>query len=95
MEHFRHESNFGCFVRIVVTELNDQIEDSALPNGVVRSKNDCFPLEERITGRRGLNAILSNIVMHLLQVFQKTSLRVGTHVVLKGFWLNVQTNQAK
>ena len=81
VEHFRHEANLRSFIWIVFVELDDQIEDSALPNRVVWSKNDCFPLEERVAAWSGLDALLRVIVMHLLQVLEKSAFCVRTHLI--------------
>ena len=81
MEHFRHEANFRSFIWVVLVELDDQIEDSALPNGIIWPENDGFPLEEGVPGWRGLNAVLGIVVVHLLQVLEKSALCVRTHLI--------------
>ena len=64
VEHFGQKLNLWRFVWIVLRELDCQVEASAFPDGVFRSKNNSLPMEERITARRSLNAILSGVLVH-------------------------------
>ena len=49
VEHISDESDFWWLVRVVFSELDNQIEDTSLPNAIVWPKDDCLPLEERVT----------------------------------------------
>ena len=81
VEHLRQELHFGCLVRVLLRELNRQVEAAAVPNGILGPKNYRLPVEERVTARCGLDGLLGRVFMHFLQVFQKTSFRVRTHIV--------------
>ena len=49
MEHLGDEFDLGCLVGVLVSKLNRQIEASTVPNGVLWTKNDGLPVEERVT----------------------------------------------
>ena len=80
MEHFSEELDFRCFIRVFLCELNSEVETSAIPNGIIRTENDGFPVEQAIAARCGLNRLRGRVLVHFLQVFEKTSLRVRTHI---------------
>ena len=85
MKHFGQKLHLGCFIRIILSELNRQVETSTVPNGILWAKNDSVPVEQTIATRRRLNCLLRRVLMHLLQVFQKTPLRIRTHIAASFF----------
>ena len=80
MEHFSQEFDFRCFIRVFLCELNSELKTSAIPNGIIWTENDGLPVEQAIAARCGLNRLRGRVLVHFLQVFEKTSLRVRTHI---------------
>ena len=76
MKHFRQKLHLWCFVWIVLSELDRQVEASTVPNGIFRTKNDSVPVEQTVATWRCLNRLLRRVLVHLFQVFQKTPLRI-------------------
>ncbi len=48
VEHFGQELDLGCLVRVLLSKLDCQIKTATFPDGVIRSKNYSFPVEERV-----------------------------------------------
>ena len=46
MKHFCNELHFRCLIRVLVSELDDQIKATAFPDGVLGPKYYSLPMVE-------------------------------------------------
>ena len=79
VEHLGQELDFRSFIWVILCKLNGEVETSSFPDSVLRPEDHSLPEVKRVATWSGLNAFLGCIFVHLFEVFEKTSLGIGTH----------------